>query len=294
MPKTKLPRRIKQKAKKTQEPRKRREPGKPIVLKSRREIDKMYRAGQLVAEAHAAVRGLVRPGVTTAELNAAVEEVFLRNAATPLFLGVPCPEEGGPDFPAVTCISTNEEVVHGIPTERVLESGDIVSVDTGCRLDGWCGDSAWTYTVGEIDPATERLMEVGRETLALALRELPRRKKWTHIAAMMQELAESNGYGVVKELVGHAIGREMHEAPQVPNFVGGEFAEEDFDLRAGLVLAIEPMINGGTAEVELCDDDWTVVTADDEPSVHFEHTVALTRDGVRILTEGVGEPLDLR
>ncbi|QDT64590.1 type I methionyl aminopeptidase [Calycomorphotria hydatis] len=274
-------------------PRKGKSSPSTIVLKSKREIEKMRAAGKLVAEAHGRVRELIRPGITTAELDAAVEKLFLEHGATPLFRGVPCPEEGGPDFPAVTCTSVNEEVVHGIPGPRVLEEGDIVSVDTGCRFNGWCGDSAWTYAVGEVDAETQRLMDVGQAVLALAIREFGRCSRWTEVAAQMQELAESNGYGVVKELVGHAIGREMHEVPQVPNFVGGDFEEEDFELRPGLVLAIEPMINGGTADVVVCDDDWTVVTEDDAPSVHFEHTVALTANGPEILTFGVGNPLKI-
>ncbi|MEM1061034.1 MAG: type I methionyl aminopeptidase [Planctomycetota bacterium] len=281
------------------------EPPRQIVLKSRREIKKMKRAGELVAEAHRAVKALVRPGVTTQQIEDAVDDVFCRAGAEPLFLGVPCPEEGGPDYPAVTCISVEDEIVHGIPGPRELREGQIVAVDTGCRIDGWCGDSAWTYAVGGIDEAHERLMHVGRTALAIAIRGFATRSFWSEVAAEIQAYCEAEGCGVVRSLVGHAIGRELHEYPQVPNYVPGpednkeddgdeaEDAEDhDFPLRPGLVLAIEPMINAGTAEVSLDDDDWTVRTEDGAPSVHFEHTVALTAGGPVLLTEGVGAPFD--
>ncbi len=269
--------------------RKKRRRNGPITLKSRREIERMRDACGLVAEAHRLVRAMIRPGVTTGELDAAVAKLFAAHDAEPLFLGVPCPTEGGPPFPAVTCISVNEEVVHGIPGRRKLEEGDIVSVDTGVRDRGWCGDSAWTYPVGRVSDEMRAILGSGQEVLRLAITEFGRKATWFEVAAEMEAFALERGYGVVRDFVGHAIGREMHEDPQVPNFVGDDADEADFPLRPGLVLAIEPMLNGGSDEVALLPDGWTVVTADGEPSVHFEHTVALTAEGPAILTAGVGE-----
>lgn len=250
----------------------------------------MRSACDLVVEAHRLVRSMIRPGITTGEIDAAVAELYRKHHAEPLFLGVPCPVEGGPPFPAVTCISVNEEVVHGIPSERRLLEGDIVSVDTGARLNGWCGDSAWTYPVGEVDSDRRAILDAGEAVLMLAIAEFGRRSRWSEVAGEMESFAISRGYGVVRDFVGHAIGREMHEDPQVPNFVGDDMAEQDFALQPGLVLAIEPMLNGGVDEVQVLPDGWTVVTEDGEPSVHFEHTVALTADGPVILTAGVGIP----
>lgn len=256
-----------------------------LVLKSRREIGLMRDACQLVAEAHQLVAGMLQPGITTAHLDAAVEELFARHDATPLFKGFP----GEVPFPAVTCISVNEEVVHGIPGDRVLQEGDIVSVDTGCRLKGWCGDGAWTYPVGQVDDETARLLQVGQATLQSAIHGMASRKKWSEIARIMERGVERAGFSVVLDFVGHGIGREMHEEPEVPNYVSDDLSERDFPIKNGLVLAIEPMVNMGTEDVRILDDHWTVVTADGRPSVHFEHTVAMTPDGPLVLTEGIGQ-----
>lgn len=255
-----------------------------ITLKSRREIELMRQAGRLVARAHQLVRQSLEPGLTTREVDAVVERLFEEHNATPLFKGVP----GEVPFPAVTCISVNQQVVHGIPSDRKLQQGDIVSVDTGCRLNGWCGDAAWTYPVGEVDPLKRRLLQVGEKTLNVAIRELPRRALWSQVAGMMEKTVKQAGFAVVEEFVGHGIGQEMHEDPQVPNFIGKKLREHDFRLEPGLVLAIEPMVNAGTKRVKILSDHWTVETADGKPSVHFEHTIALTSDGAEVLTEGVG------
>ena len=275
---------------KTKGQKKRKRSG-PISLKSRREIEKMRVACQLVAAAHRVAKSLIVPGVTTAEIDAGIAELFKQHSGEPLFLGFPCPAEGGPPFPAVTCISVNDEVVHGIPSRRRrLIEGDIVSIDTGVRIGGWCGDAAWTYPVGQVSAANQRLLMAGQELLKLAIFEFGRCQRWSEVAAEMEAFAFDHGYGVVREFVGHAIGQVMHEDPQVPNFVGEDMDEQDFVLRPGLVLAIEPMLNGGGDEVAVLNDGWTVVTEDGQPSVHFEHTVALTADGPVILTTGVGEP----
>lgn len=258
-----------------------------LTLKSRREIGLMRDACQLVVQAHQLIRGLIAPGITTGALDQAVEEFFRAQGAEPLFLGVPGPE-GVPPFPAVTCISVNDQVVHGIPGPYQLREGDILSVDTGCRVNGWCGDGAWTYAVGEIDELKSRLLEAGQAALATAVRGMGTRKKWSHVARLIERSVKRAGFSVVQDFVGHGIGREMHEDPEVPNYESRDFADRDFAIKPGLVLAIEPMLNAGRCEVELLDDQWTVVTADGSPSVHFEHTVAMTKDGPVILTEGLG------
>ena len=256
-----------------------------ISLKSRREMRLMRAAGVVVAEAHAAAASLIRPGATTREIDAAVAAVFQKHGAEPLFLGFP----GKVPFPAVTCTSLNEQIVHGIPGDTVLRVGDILSVDTGCRIAGWCADSAWTYAVGEVDRGKQRLMEVGQELLRVAITGLAECKYWTDVSQRMESVADAAGFSLVEQFVGHAIGREMHEPPQVPNFYD-QSAGEDFEIRPGLVLAIEPMLNAGSAGAKILDDHWTAVTEDGRPSVHFEHTIAVTADGPRLITAGVGGP----
>jgi len=244
----------------------------------------MQQAGRLVAEAHQIIAEMIEPGISTKALDRAVERLFEENNATPLFKGYP----GEVPFPAVTCISIDEQVVHGIPGERRLQEGGIVSVDTGCRLNGWCGDAAWTYPVGKISPLKQRLLDGGESVLEVAIREMGRQKWWSDVADIMDQFVENAGFSVVEEFVGHGIGCEMHEDPQVPNYVSEEILKHNFRLEPGLVLAIEPMVNAGTEEVGILEDHWTVQTVDGRPSVHFEHTVALTADGPLILTEGVG------
>ena len=272
---------------------------RPISVKTPAEIDRMRAAGAVVAACHDAVKALVRPGVTTGVLDEAVWRTMRAAGGSPLFLGFPNPDCDGVPFPAVSCVSVNEEVVHGIGSDRVLLDGDVVSVDVGVRLRGWCGDSGWTYAVGELAPETRRLMEVGRASLAFALRELPRAERWSEIAGPLAEIAAEAGFGVVKQFSGHGLGRTMHEPPEVPNYPDEHRARWDFDLVPGMTLAIEPMLTAGEGEVELDEDDWwTVRTADGSTAVHFEHTVALVerpggRRGVEVLTAGVGEPLGL-
>ncbi len=256
-----------------------------IFLKSRREIDRMRRAGLLVTEAHRIVESMIQPGITTAELDQAVEALFEKHHAKPLFKGFPGPVP----FPAVCCISVNDEVVHGIPGDRVLQEGDIVSVDTGCKLNGWCGDSAWSYPVGQVDAQKQKLLEVGEAALLLAIEQVEHCQMWSEVAARLAEFIEKNGCSSVEDFVGHGIGQEMHEDPQVPHFVDKTTLENDFELRPGLVIAIEPMVNAGTKRVTITEDHWTVVTLDGKPSVHFEHTVAITPDGAEILTPRASE-----
>ncbi|QDU60180.1 Methionine aminopeptidase 1 [Planctomycetes bacterium Pan216] len=251
-----------------------------VHLKTAEQIAKMHKAGQLVASCLVAVKKAVKPGVTTGELDAIVEQMFAEREAQSLFKGYP----GKTPFPAVTCISVNEEVVHGIPGDRVLQEGDLVSVDTGCRLEGWCGDSAITIPVGELSADKQRLWDVAEETLATAIREVGRQKKWSQVAMRMQEVVHQAGYSIVEQFVGHGIGQSMHEEPQVPNYVARNWMKHDFWLDEGLVIAIEPMVNMGGKAVRIRRDHWTVETVDQLPSVHVEHTVAITADGPKVLT----------
>jgi len=257
------------------------------ILRSPREIAQMRKAGLLVWGAHQVVRSLVRPGVTTGELDAAVEDYFAANNAEPLFKNFPHSDRNGPPFPTVTCISINEQVVHGIPGKRKLLEGDIASVDTGCKLNGWCGDAAATYPVGRISDEKQRLLDVTRNVLALAIRLMAHRSRWREVAAEMDKYVKQNGFSGVEQFVGHGIGREMHEDPQVPNFAGKQLrGRSNFRLVPGLVIAVEPMVNIGIKRVRVLDDRWTQVTTDGQPSAHFEHTIAIANSGVEILTAG--------
>lgn len=259
-----------------------------ITLKSKREIELMRAAGRVVAEAHQLAARLIAPGVKTGVIDAAIEDLFRERNAHSLFKNFP----GKVPFPAVTCISVNEQIVHGIPGDRELVEGDIVSVDTGCRINGWCGDAAWTYAVGQVDAVSRKLMETGREVLRTAIVGLKTKKRWSEISRQMEAVTHAAGFSVVEQFVGHGIGREMHEAPQVPNYAIRQRKDEDFLIQPGLVLAIEPMINAGTKGIRILKDHWTAVTSDSQRSVHFEHTVAVTSDGPVLLTEGVGDPLE--
>jgi len=255
-----------------------------IQLKSPREIALMREAGRLVARAHEEARKLAVPGATTADLDEAVARVFKEAGATPLFLGYPCSTRGKPPFPAVICSSVNEHVVHGIPNRRPLREGDVVAVDTGCRLNGWCGDAAVTLPIGQVAPDVQKLLDCTRETLDLAIRAMGRCRFWSEVAALMEQYVKSQGFYVIEKFVGHGIGRDMHEEPQVPNFVSKALRRHDIRLEPGVVLAVEPMVAMGTKDVRVLDDGWTVETRDRRPSAHFEHTIAMTPDGPEILT----------
>lgn len=253
---------------------------RPPELKSPREIALMREAGKLVARALRLCREMIKPGVRTIDIDQAVDGLFAQHRAQPLFKGYP----GRVPFPAATCISVNEQVVHGIPGPRVVREGDLVKIDTACKLNGWCADAAITVVVGEIRPEWRRLVQVGEQVLHIAKTEMVRRKWWSEVALRMQQHAESAGFTMVEQYVGHGIGRIMHENPQVPNFVNRDVKKHDFRLEEGLVLAVEPMINMGRADTITLRDFWTVITRDGLPSVHMEHTFALTRNGVVVIT----------
>lgn len=261
-------------------------------LKTRDEIALMREAGLIVWEAHQLAAEMIAPGVTTADINAVVEQVIEMHHATALFKGVP----GKVPFPAGTCISVNEEIVHGMPGGRVLKEGDIVSIDIGVKLNGWCGDAAVTHAVGAISPEKQRLLDITEGTLRIAILEMERCHRWSDIARAMQLYVEKAGFSVVQELAGHGIGKELWEAPHVPNFTTRKYEkEDDFYLQPGLVIAVEPMVNVGTRRIRTLRDHWTIVTADNRPSAHFEHTLALTEEGVKVLTaspDGKGWGID--
>jgi methionyl aminopeptidase len=257
---------------------------KPPEFKTLREVVLMREAGKLVARALKLCRDMAKPGVKTIDIDQAVERFYEKHGATSLFKGYP----GTVPFPTVTCMSINEEVVHGIPKNRALKEGDLLKVDTACRLNGWCADRAIAIPIGHVRPEWARLIKVANESLQLAITELPRRKRWSEIAIMMQKYVENQGFRMVEAYVGHGIGRNMHENPQVPNFMDRDTRKHDFRLEPGLVLAIEPMVNMGRKDVKALNDHWTVSTKDGLPSVHVEHTVALTTQGVQIITADEG------
>ena len=257
-----------------------------IQLKSSREIGLMRKAGLAVWHAHQIAGSMVKPGATTAAIDHEIEKYFDSLGAVPLFKNYPNSVKNKRPFPAVTCMSVNEAVVHGIPDDRPLQEGDIVSLDTGCRLNGWCGDAAVTYPVGQISPDTQRLLDVTVGVLDLAIDLLSEKNYWSQVAEQMAQYVADHGYSTVECFVGHGIGREMHEDPQVPNYSSRSLrGSADFRLEPGLVLAIEPMVNVGTKKVKTLPDDWTQVTTDGELSAHFEHTVAITADGPTRLTQ---------
>lgn len=249
-------------------------------LKSPREIALMREAGKIVAEALRQARSMVKPGIRTLDIDQAIEALFKARGAESLFKGY----KGKVPFPAVTCISINDQVVHGIPGPRTLREGDLVKIDTACKLNGWCADAAITVPVGQVSEEKKRLVETGELVLRTAMQEMGRRRWWSEVAKQMQRIAESAGYHVVTQYVGHGIGRIMHENPQVPNFVNREVQKHDFRLEEGLVLAVEPMVNMGRADTDVLRDHWTVVTRDGLPSVHVEHTLAITDKGVYVIT----------
>ena len=234
----------------------------------------MREAGRITSAALDAVAAAVRPGVTTADLDAVAEDIIVRAGALPAF-------KGYHGFPATLCTSVDDQVVHGIPSRRVLHEGEIVSVDCGAIVDGYYGDSARTFAVGSVSAEALRLMDITRRSLEAGIARCVPGMRLYDISAAVQEVAEAAGFSVVREYVGHGIGRAMHEDPQVPNY--GK-AGTGPTLKRGMVLAIEPMINAGGAEVRSLEDGWTVVTLDGAMSAHFEHTVAVTEDGPLILT----------
>ena len=258
----------------------------PIHLKTKDEIRNMRAAGRVVHEVLEHCQEICKPGAKTREIDEEAHEIYVARGGRGLFKNYPTykPGEG---FPSNLCISVNDEVVHGIAGERKIKDGDIVGIDCGVELNGWCSDAATTLMVGKVRPAVRELCQVTRHLLELAIENIKPGCKWSQIARLMQGYAERAGLSVVRNFVGHGIGRQMHEPPQVPNYVNKELLENDIILREGLVLAIEPMCNMGSHAVKTLADGWTVCTADREPSAHYEHTVAVTGHGAEVLTDGL-------
>ncbi len=245
-----------------------------VTLKSAREIAAMRRSGKITAKVLTDLMQAVRPGITTRYLDEMAERGIRELGGVPTF-------KGYHDYPCSICASVNEEVVHGIPGDRVLREGDLLSIDIGTTFEGYVSDTAVTVPVGAIAQNAQRLLEVTQECLMLGIAQMQKGNRLGDIGAAVQRHAESRGYGVVRELVGHGVGRAMHEEPQVPNY--GK-AGSGIELRPGLVLAIEPMITEGDYRVEILKDGWTVVTEDGKLAAHFEHTIAVTETGPKILT----------
>jgi methionyl aminopeptidase len=245
-----------------------------IIRKSPQEIERMARAGRVVAETHRLVGEHVRPGVTTQELDELAEEYIRSQGGVPTFLGYK-------GFPASLCLSPNDMVVHGIPGPYKLEEGDILSVDVGVTLDGFVADAAYTHPVGEVTDDARRLLETGQAALAAGVAEARAGNRLSDISHAVQSVTEAAGFSVIRSLVGHGVGRSMHEDPQIPNFGAPGRGPV---LQPGMTLAIEPMINAGGPDVYLHDDHWSISTEDGSLSCHFEHTVAVTETGPRILT----------
>lgn len=251
-----------------------------IVLKTPREIGIMREANRIVAQILDRLGEIVKPGVTTGELDKVAETMIRKAGGKPAFKGYRM--RNNKPYPSCICSSVNEEVVHGIPGPRVLEEGDIVGVDVGVVYQGYVGDSARTYAVGEISPAAAKLLEVTRESLYRGIDAAQAGNRLHDISEAVQNHVEAHGFAVVRDFVGHGIGKNMHEPPQIPNYTGVGWNPR---LEVGMTLALEPMVNEGTWRVELLDDEWTAVTADGRLSAHFEHSIAITDNGPLILSE---------
>lgn len=246
-----------------------------IILKSQEEIEKMARASRIVAVALGALKDFVRPGVTTKDIERFIEKIVITSGGALAF-------KGYRGYPAGICASVNTQVIHGIPSNTMLKDGDIASIDLGVYKDGFYGDGALTLPVGRISSEAERLLKVTEEALYIGIDKARPGNRVSDISHAIQRYVEAKGYSVVRAFVGHGIGRSLHEEPQVPNYGG---AGHGARLKAGMTLAIEPMVNEGTYDVTVLEDGWTTVTADKKLSAHFEHTVAVTKDGPTILTK---------
>jgi methionyl aminopeptidase len=245
-----------------------------VIRKSRAEIEKMRRSGLIVAGTLSKLRQMVAPGITTRELDVVAESTIRAAGAIPTF-------KGYRGFPASICASVNDEVVHGIPSDRRLKEGDIIKLDCGATLDGYVGDAAISVAVGEVSPEVARLLEVTRESLLKAIEKMIAGNRLYDVSYAVQQHVEERGFSIVRDFCGHGIGQRMHEDPQVPNY--GRPGTGPV-LKEGWVLAIEPMVNEGSFEVKVLSDGWTVKTRDGKASSHFEHTIAVTEDGPRVLT----------
>ncbi len=245
-----------------------------ISIKSDYEISLMKKAGNIVYRTHQYLKPYIKPGITTKELDKLAHDFIIKEGATPSFLNY----EG---FPASICTSINEEVVHGIPSNRKLKNGDIIGIDIGACYKGYHGDSAWSYGVGEVSDSIKYLLEHTEAALYAGLEQAKPGNRIGDISNAIEEYAKSYNLGIVRELVGHGVGANLHEDPDVPNY--GKAGTGPI-LKEGMTIAVEPMLNLGTPKIYILDDDWTIVTRDDKPSAHFEHSIVITKDGYQILT----------
>lgn len=245
-----------------------------ISIKTGEEIEKLRIAGEITGSTHNYLKQFIKPGITTLELDKLAEEYILKRGATPSF-------KGYDGFPGTICTSVNNEVVHGIPSNRVLKEGDIISLDIGACYEGYHGDSAWTYPVGKIDEDKEYLLKHTEKSLFKGLEAIHDGCKVGDIGYAVSKYASEHNLSVVRELVGHGVGTDVHEEPDVPNYGARHTGPT---LKEGMVIAVEPMLNLGTRKIYIEEDGWTIITADDKPSAHFEHTVLVTKDGYEILT----------
>lgn len=263
-----------------------------IRIKSPQELELMRSAGRIVAEVHARIREMIQPGVTTADLDAAAEKIIRSYGAIPIFVGYPNAKEGGPVFPATLCTSINDELVHGIPSRRrVLRDGDLLSVDVGVLYKGYVGDSGWTYPVGQVNGEAQRLLEVTEGSLWSGIAHAQAGNRFIDVTRAVQDYIEKQGFAVVREYTSHGVGRQMHEEPQILNYVperseaARNYPAMNRKLAPGMTFALEPMVNAGTWRTQVHDDQWTVSTADGRLSAHFEHTVAITNGDAEVLTK---------
>ncbi|MGG0293417.1 type I methionyl aminopeptidase [Bacillus pacificus] len=245
-----------------------------IICKTPREIEIMREAGRIVALTHQELKQHITPGITTKELDQIAEKTIQKYGATPSF-------KGYNGFPGSICASVNEELVHGIPGKRKLKEGDIISIDIGAKYNGYHGDSAWTYPVGNISESVQKLLDVTEKSLYLGLEQVKPGERLSNISHAVQAHAEENGFSIVREYVGHGIGQDLHEDPQIPHYGPPNRGPR---LKPGMVICVEPMVNQGRRYVKTLSDDWTVVTVDGKWCAHFEHTIALTEAGYEILT----------
>ena len=255
------------------------------ILKTRREIEMMRRAGQVAHQILGKMREATTAGVTTMELDEIARYEMERAGAVSGSKNYPT-YKANEGYPGYTCISVNEEIVHGIPGKRTLKEGDVVTLDVALSLNGYCADTALTMPIGQTGSVQRKLLNVTQQALVLAIEHMKPGKRWSDVARLLQHYVESNGFNVVREFVGHGVGRNMHEDPKVPNFVTGEGLRGDFVLRPGMTLAVEPMVVVGKRDVKAMKDQWTMVTVDGKSAAHFEHTIAVTEVGVDVLTDG--------
>jgi methionyl aminopeptidase len=255
-----------------------------ITLRSSREIALLRSAGSVVAEVLSKVQDIAKSGTSTSRLDELAAEITAAAGGKALFKGVESPYAKRP-FPGTICASINEQVVHGIPLPKtLLKDGDILSIDYGIKLAGYCGDAAVTFGIGKISAARQKLMDVTKELLDIAIATSAPGVNWSRIAGRMEACAKRAGFSIVKDFVGHGIGRQMHEDPKIPNFVSEELVKNDIILREGMILAVEPMVNMGAGSVGTLRDGWTVVTKDGRCSAHFEHTIAIVKSGCEVMT----------